>query len=136
VILIGSLREPRSGETRVAATAATVTQLAKLGSQVVVEPGAGMASRQESSAVQAGARDRDHRGGRPRCAGHFRHAHAEALENADGGLALRAVLGRFLGGEGEDLLKVVGSFRSARSPLSPGVDITPEQLERLRDGDQ
>jgi NAD(P) transhydrogenase subunit alpha len=43
-MLIGVLREARPGETRVAATPATVTQLLKLGYDVVVEAGAGAAS--------------------------------------------------------------------------------------------
>jgi hypothetical protein len=50
---------------------------------------------------------------------------AEALEDPDGGLALGAVLGRFLGGEGDDLLKVVGSFRSVGSPVSPASTSRP-----------
>jgi NAD(P) transhydrogenase subunit alpha len=41
---IGVIREAQPGETRVAATPATVTQLVKLGYDVVVEPGAGAAS--------------------------------------------------------------------------------------------
>ncbi|SDI17700.1 NAD(P) transhydrogenase subunit alpha [Actinokineospora alba] len=41
---IGVLKEARPGETRVAATPATVAQLRKLGYEVVVEPGAGVAS--------------------------------------------------------------------------------------------
>ncbi|MGH3862842.1 Re/Si-specific NAD(P)(+) transhydrogenase subunit alpha [Actinokineospora sp.] len=41
---IGVLKEARPGETRVAATPATVVQLRKLGYEVVVEPGAGAAS--------------------------------------------------------------------------------------------
>ncbi|WNF00355.1 Re/Si-specific NAD(P)(+) transhydrogenase subunit alpha [Streptomyces luomodiensis] len=41
---IGVLKESLPGETRVAATPATVAQLAKLGYQVVVEPGAGETS--------------------------------------------------------------------------------------------
>ncbi|NUR60929.1 MAG: Re/Si-specific NAD(P)(+) transhydrogenase subunit alpha [Catenulispora sp.] len=43
-MLIGVLKEARTGETRVAATPATVAQLRKLGYDVVVEPGAGAAS--------------------------------------------------------------------------------------------
>ncbi len=42
--MIGVLKERRPGETRVAATPATVTQLRSLGYDVVVEPGAGAAS--------------------------------------------------------------------------------------------
>ncbi|MDQ3716259.1 MAG: Re/Si-specific NAD(P)(+) transhydrogenase subunit alpha [Actinomycetota bacterium] len=43
-MLIGVPRETRPGETRVAATPATVTQLRALGYEVVVETGAGLAS--------------------------------------------------------------------------------------------
>ena len=43
-MIIGVLREARAGETRVAATPATVVQLKKLGYEVVVEAGAGAAS--------------------------------------------------------------------------------------------
>ncbi|MFI9615781.1 Re/Si-specific NAD(P)(+) transhydrogenase subunit alpha [Streptomyces sp. NPDC052023] len=43
-MLIGIVSEARRGETRVAATPATVTQLVKLGYDVVVEPDAGAAS--------------------------------------------------------------------------------------------
>ncbi len=43
-MIIGVLREARPGETRVAATPATVRPLLGLGYQVVVEPGAGAAS--------------------------------------------------------------------------------------------
>jgi NAD(P) transhydrogenase subunit alpha len=43
-VLIGVLREARPGETRVAATPATVAQLITLAYAVVVEPGAGAAS--------------------------------------------------------------------------------------------
>ncbi len=43
-MIIGVLRESRQGETRVAATPATVVELIKLGYQVVVEPGAGLRS--------------------------------------------------------------------------------------------
>jgi NAD(P) transhydrogenase subunit alpha len=41
---IGVLKEARAGESRVAATPATVAQLRKLGYDVVIEPGAGAAS--------------------------------------------------------------------------------------------
>jgi len=55
-MLIGVLREARPGETRVAATPATVTQLLKLGYDVVVEAGAGEASSFADQAyVDAGA---------------------------------------------------------------------------------
>jgi len=55
-MLIGVLKEARPGETRVAATPATVTQLLKLGYDVVVEPGAGEASSFSDDAfVEAGA---------------------------------------------------------------------------------
>ncbi len=43
-MIIGVLGESRQGETRVAATPATVVELIKLGYQVVVEPGAGLRS--------------------------------------------------------------------------------------------
>jgi NAD(P) transhydrogenase subunit alpha len=43
-VIIGVLKEARAGETRVAATPATVTQMVKLGYDVVVEPGAGHAA--------------------------------------------------------------------------------------------
>jgi NAD(P) transhydrogenase subunit alpha len=43
-VIIGVLREARPGETRVAATPATVAALIALGYAVVVEPGAGVAS--------------------------------------------------------------------------------------------
>ena len=55
VMLIGVLKEQRPGETRVAATPATVAQLLKLGYDVVVDPGAGDASSFSDEAyVEAG----------------------------------------------------------------------------------
>lgn len=55
-MLIGVLDERRPGETRVAATPATVTQLMKLGYDVVVDSGAGAASSFSDTAyVEAGA---------------------------------------------------------------------------------
>ncbi len=55
-MLIGVLKEARPGETRVAATPATVVRLLKLGYSVVVEPGAGLASTFSDEAyAQAGA---------------------------------------------------------------------------------
>jgi NAD(P) transhydrogenase subunit alpha len=55
-VLIGVPRETRSGETRVAATPATVRQLIALGHTVVVEDGAGLASSFPDDAyVDAGA---------------------------------------------------------------------------------
>ncbi|KRF12386.1 NAD(P) transhydrogenase subunit alpha [Nocardioides sp. Soil797] len=55
-MLIGVLREAQTGETRVAATPATVGQLLKLGYDVVVETGAGAASSFADEAyVEAGA---------------------------------------------------------------------------------
>lgn len=55
-MIIGVLRESRPGETRVAATPATVVELVKLGYQVVVEPGAGLAaSFSDEAYVEAGA---------------------------------------------------------------------------------
>jgi len=53
---IGVVKEARPGETRVAATPATVVQLLKLGYEVVVESGAGIASSFADAAyVEAGA---------------------------------------------------------------------------------
>jgi NAD(P) transhydrogenase subunit alpha len=55
-VIIGVIRESRPGETRVAATPSTVTQLLKLGYDVVVEAGAGAASSFTDSAyAEAGA---------------------------------------------------------------------------------
>lgn len=55
-MIIGVIRETRPGETRVAATPATVAQLLKLGYDVVVESGAGAASSFTDEAyVEAGA---------------------------------------------------------------------------------
>lgn len=55
-MIIGVLAEARPGETRVAATPATVVQLLKLGYEVVIEPGAGTASDFPDAAyVEAGA---------------------------------------------------------------------------------
>ncbi|MEU4163330.1 Re/Si-specific NAD(P)(+) transhydrogenase subunit alpha [Actinoplanes sp. NPDC026670] len=55
-MIIGVLRDPDPGERRVAATPATVEQLAKLGYQVVVEPGAGAAaSFSDEAFAEAGA---------------------------------------------------------------------------------
>ena len=56
-MLIGVLREARRGETRVAATPATVGQLMKLGYDVVVEPGAGEAAQLPRRGVRRGGRD-------------------------------------------------------------------------------
>ena len=53
---IGVVKESQKGETRVAATPATVAQLRKLGYEVVVEPGAGALSKFPDDAYeQAGA---------------------------------------------------------------------------------
>ncbi|GIH68117.1 Re/Si-specific NAD(P)(+) transhydrogenase subunit alpha [Sphaerimonospora thailandensis] len=55
-MIIGVLRESRPGEARVAATPATVVELVKLGYQVVVEPGAGVAaSFSDDAYAKAGA---------------------------------------------------------------------------------
>lgn len=55
-MLIGIVSEIRSGETRVAATPATVVQLVRLGYDVVVEPGAGvLSSFPDGAYVEAGA---------------------------------------------------------------------------------
>ncbi|GAA3774913.1 Re/Si-specific NAD(P)(+) transhydrogenase subunit alpha [Streptomyces chiangmaiensis] len=56
-MLIGIVSEARRGETRVAATPATVVQLVKLGYDVVVEPGAGaLSSFPDEAYAGAGAR--------------------------------------------------------------------------------
>ncbi|MEU6322169.1 Re/Si-specific NAD(P)(+) transhydrogenase subunit alpha [Streptomyces sp. NPDC047009] len=56
-MLIGIVSEARRGETRVAATPATVVQLVKLGYDVVVEPGAGaLSSFPDEAYIEAGAR--------------------------------------------------------------------------------
>ena len=55
-MLIGVLKEAHPGETRVAATPATVAALLKLGYDVVVEPDAGAAaSFTDQAYVEAGA---------------------------------------------------------------------------------
>ncbi|HVV12596.1 Re/Si-specific NAD(P)(+) transhydrogenase subunit alpha [Amycolatopsis sp.] len=55
-MLVGVLKEATPGETRVAATPATVSQLLKLGYDVVVEPGAGAAaSFSDEAYTEAGA---------------------------------------------------------------------------------
>jgi NAD(P) transhydrogenase subunit alpha len=55
-VIIGVIKEARPGETRVAATPTTVAQLVKLGYDVVVEPGAGVASSfLDAAYVEAGA---------------------------------------------------------------------------------
>ncbi len=55
-MIVGVLRESQSGETRVAATPATVVQLRTLGYDVIVEPGAGIASSFSDEAyLEAGA---------------------------------------------------------------------------------
>ena len=55
-MIIGVVRESNPGETRVAATPATVTQLIKLGYDVVVQPGAGQAANFTDGAfAEAGA---------------------------------------------------------------------------------
>ncbi len=56
---------------------------------------------------------------------------AEALEDPVRGPGLREALGAFLGAEGDDLLKVVGSFPVGRIASFPGVDVTTEELDRL-----
>jgi NAD(P) transhydrogenase subunit alpha len=52
-MIIGALKEARAGETRVAATPATVAQLLKLGYQVVVDADAGAASSFSDAAYEA-----------------------------------------------------------------------------------
>jgi H+-translocating NAD(P) transhydrogenase subunit alpha len=55
-VIIGVVRESKPGETRVAATPATVKQLLQLGYEVVVEPGAGdRADFPDQGFVDAGA---------------------------------------------------------------------------------
>ncbi|WP_235738638.1 Re/Si-specific NAD(P)(+) transhydrogenase subunit alpha [Nocardioides alcanivorans] len=55
-MIIGVIREQSPGETRVAATPATVTQLTKLGYELVVETGAGeLSSFSDEAYVEAGA---------------------------------------------------------------------------------
>ncbi|RJS46837.1 Re/Si-specific NAD(P)(+) transhydrogenase subunit alpha [Nocardioides cavernaquae] len=55
-MIIGVLKEAQAGETRVAATPATVVQLLKLGYEVVVESGAGeLSSFSDEAYVEAGA---------------------------------------------------------------------------------
>ena len=69
-MLIGVVRERQAGETRVAATPATVTQLRTLGYEVVVDSGAGAASSFPDAAyAEAGRDDRRRAGGghRVRC---------------------------------------------------------------------
>jgi H+-translocating NAD(P) transhydrogenase subunit alpha len=56
-VIVGVLKEARSGETRVAATPTSVAALQKLGYEVVVEPGAGeRASFTDDAYASAGAR--------------------------------------------------------------------------------
>ena len=53
---IGVIKEAQPGETRVAATPATVAQLSKLGYEVVIESGAGvLSSFADEAYVEAGA---------------------------------------------------------------------------------
>jgi H+-translocating NAD(P) transhydrogenase subunit alpha len=55
-MIIGVLKESSAGETRVSATPSTVGQLLKLGYDVVVEAGAGLASSfRDEAYVEAGA---------------------------------------------------------------------------------
>ena len=56
-MIIGVLRESKPGETRVAATPATVAQLLKLGYEVVVESGAGDRCGLPGRGVRRGRRD-------------------------------------------------------------------------------
>ena len=56
-MIIGVVKEARAGETRVAATPATVAQLLKLGYDVVVEPGAGRGVQLPRRGVRRGGRD-------------------------------------------------------------------------------
>jgi beta-glucosidase len=56
---------------------------------------------------------------------------AEALGHPTIGPAVREALGTFLGGEGDDMLKVVGSFPIGRIASFPGVDVPPEQLDEI-----
>jgi beta-glucosidase len=56
---------------------------------------------------------------------------AEALTHPTIGPAVREALGAFLGGEGDDLLTVVGSFPIGRIASFPGVDVSPERLDEI-----
>ena len=56
-MIIGVLRESSPGETRVAATPATVTQLRNLGYDVVVEPRCGSVVELPRRGVRRGGRD-------------------------------------------------------------------------------
>ena len=56
-MLVGILKERQNGEARVAATPATVTQLRTLGYEVVVDPGAGVASSFPDAAYAEAGRD-------------------------------------------------------------------------------
>ena len=71
-VLIGVPPESRPGETRVAATPATVGQLIALGYEVVVEAGAGAAAQLPRRGLRRGRRARRHGrrglGGRRRAA--------------------------------------------------------------------
>jgi beta-glucosidase len=55
----------------------------------------------------------------------------EALADPVVGPRIREALSRFLGGEGDEMLTVVGSFPIGRIASFPGVDVTPEQLDGL-----
>ncbi len=55
-MIIGVLKESRPGETRVAATPATVAELVKLGYEVVVESGAGLFPRSRTRRTSRPAR--------------------------------------------------------------------------------
>jgi beta-glucosidase len=55
----------------------------------------------------------------------------EALGHPTIGPAVREALGAFLGGEGEDMLKVVGSFPIGRIASFPGVDVSPQRLDEI-----
>ncbi|MEU7297297.1 Re/Si-specific NAD(P)(+) transhydrogenase subunit alpha [Streptomyces exfoliatus] len=52
-MIVGVLKEGRAGESRVAATPATIQQIRKLGYDVVVDPGAGVAAGFTDSAYEA-----------------------------------------------------------------------------------
>ncbi|MET9109222.1 Re/Si-specific NAD(P)(+) transhydrogenase subunit alpha [Streptomyces zhihengii] len=53
-MIVGVLKEARAGESRVSATPATIEQIRKLGYEVVVDPGAGVAAGFTDSAYETG----------------------------------------------------------------------------------
>ncbi|MFB9607985.1 hypothetical protein ACFFTQ_34060, partial [Streptomyces roseofulvus] len=53
LVIVGVLKEARAGESRVSATPATVEQIRKLGYEIVVDPGAGVAAGFTDGAYEA-----------------------------------------------------------------------------------